>query len=878
MKEVEMKEKQAATKGKKPEVYEDVWIHTQCHRCQALCGIRARRVNGVVVKLEGNPDSTAGSRGGLCPKGAVGLQLLYDPNRLNVPLRRTNPEKGIGVDPKWKEISWDEALDEIATRLKKVMDDDPTKIMLQTGISVTQSMLMHPFAGLSMALSTPKGMPVAYGDAGIHCGNAGHMANQLFHSCFVQMPDWRYCNYQLQFGTNAGHGHFWQYANRLAAEAMERGMKLVVFDPVCNYAAARATEWIPILPGTDGAVCLAMANVIVNELGIYDAPYLKTKSNVPYLVGPDGRYIRDKESNGPMIWDSASGKARTYDDPAIGDFALDGEYEVNGIHCRPAWQALVEQFAKFPVERASKVSGVPAQTIRRIATEFAEAARIGSTITIRGKDLPFRPAATLHIRSAPYHKNATNTVHAIEMLPHILGAANVPGGNIAVSAECQGYGETGLPHSEIAKTPDGYITNKGLWVLLHFPAPEPQHPKHKALDDLFNVCHGTGLFGVTDREEIWRKAKIDPTIEILLNIGRNPIMSASTPDTVAEFFKTIPFIVDYDLFPNEFNEGFADILLPDACYLEYSDCAGVEHRNHNQSPALDDPWCFHITQKVIEPMHDRRQSTQVLMEILDRMGLRAKVNGFINMALNFSEPFRLSPDEKVDWEDLCDRFMRFNFGPEHDWAWFKEHGFISWPKKVEEVYWKYLRDARVPMYWEFLIDSGEKTRKIAEEMGIELDWEHYSAVPDWFPIPPHLVTDPQYDLYCFNTCDILHIATTTAEQPWIDEAGGMNPYTYNITMNTRVARKKGLGDGDTIELESTKGHKVQGVLKTREQHPETITIMGRAGHWSSGMPIARGKGVPFQFLMDNAFRDCDPVTWHPEPCVKVKVSKVRSAT
>jgi anaerobic selenocysteine-containing dehydrogenase len=871
-----MKTEGKKAKSSKPEIFEDVWIPTQCRRCQAMCGILAHRVNGVVVRLEGNPDSSAGSRGGLCPKGLAGLQLLYDPNRLKVPLRRTNPEKGIGVDPKWKEISWDEALEEISARLKKVIEDDPTKIMLQGGISVGGLNLMSHFGGLMVLLSTPKGSPVVYSDAGIRCGNAGHLANQLFHSCFIQMPDWKHCNYQLQFGTNAGHGHFWQYSNRLAAEAIERGMKLVVFDPVCNYAAARATEWIPLLPGTDGAVCLAMCNVFVNELGIYDSVYLKKKSNAPYLIGPDGRYVRDEETNKPMIWDTASGKARTYDDPVIGDFALDGTYEVNGTKCRPAWQALKEQFKMFPVERASQVSGVPAETIRRIATEFSEAAQIGSTITVAGKEFPFRPVGTLHIRSAPYHKNAANTVHALEMLPHILGAANVPGGNLAVSAECQGYSETGLPHSEIAKTPDGYVTNIGLRVLMHFPSPEPQYPRHKALDDLFNVCHGTGLWGVSDREEIWRKAKIDPTIDVLLNIGRNPLMSASRPDDVAEFFKKIPFIIDYDIFPNEFNEGFADILLPDTCYLEYADWGGLEHRNHNQPPVLEDPWCFHITQSTIEPMYSRRHSVQVMIDVFDRMGLRAKVNNFINMALGFDETYKLKADEKVDWEDLCNRVVRFNFGQEHDWAWFKKHGFISWPKKVEEVYWKYLRDARVPLYWEFLIDSGEKAKKIAGELGIELDWEHYSAVPEWFPIPPHLVTDPQYDLYCFNNCDVLHAASTTAEQPWIDEAGGMNPYTYNITMNADVARQKGLKDGDRLELESDKGNKVQGVLKVREQHPETITIMGRAGHWSPGLPVARGKGVGFQFLMDNTFRDCCPVTWHPEPCVKVKVAKVRN--
>ena len=112
-------------------VREDTWISTVCGRCYGSCGIRVHRVNGVAVKIEGQPLSTQGSRGGTCAKGLAGLQVLYDPNRLRVPLRRTNPEKGLFVDPQWKEISWDEALDEIATRLKAVLDKDPKRLFYQ---------------------------------------------------------------------------------------------------------------------------------------------------------------------------------------------------------------------------------------------------------------------------------------------------------------------------------------------------------------------------------------------------------------------------------------------------------------------------------------------------------------------------------------------------------------------------------------------------------------------------------------------------------------------------------------------------------------------------------------------------------------------------
>ena len=81
-------------------------------------------------KIEGIKESTMGGTGaGLCGKGIAGLMYYHDPNRIKKPLRRTNPEKGFGVDPKWKEIEWDEALEEISTRMKKIMEDNPNKIL-----------------------------------------------------------------------------------------------------------------------------------------------------------------------------------------------------------------------------------------------------------------------------------------------------------------------------------------------------------------------------------------------------------------------------------------------------------------------------------------------------------------------------------------------------------------------------------------------------------------------------------------------------------------------------------------------------------------------------------------------------------------------------
>src|SRR3974390_1809400 len=114
---------------------DDAWIPSACALCYGSCSILAHRVNGVVVKIEGNPASAVG-RGRLCGKGVSGIMSHYDPNRLTRPLRRTNPNKGFDEDPRWKEIGWDEALDEIAQVLKRVRAEDPRKLLLQRTTTV----------------------------------------------------------------------------------------------------------------------------------------------------------------------------------------------------------------------------------------------------------------------------------------------------------------------------------------------------------------------------------------------------------------------------------------------------------------------------------------------------------------------------------------------------------------------------------------------------------------------------------------------------------------------------------------------------------------------------------------------------------------------
>jgi len=697
------------------------------------------------------------------------------------------------------------------------------------------------------------------------------------------MTDYRYCNYAIYWGVHNGYatGHAAMISARLVSEAVERGMKLVVFDPMSNYSSNKATEWIPIIPGTDGVVALAMCNVILNELGICDERYIKTKTNGPYLAGSDGRYVRDKETGKPLVWDAGESKAKVFDNAGIIDWAIEGKFQVNDLECQPSFQLVKHHLRQYTPEMASRISSVPAETIRRIATEFAQAAQIGSTITIDGHQLPLRPVSSVTFRGAEAHENSAHTVLAFLLLNHIVGAADVPGGGVGFPVTSLGYPETGKWKFGVKAGKDGLLTiavPESGWFYSHLPWPvrDPKFPADAGLLELFPMASLSPIWAAENQEEIWQKIGLSYRIEVMINYGCNSVLGVANPEVYAEFLKKIPFIISWDLVSNEFAEGFADILLPDTSYLETLNWMDGQGYFFNYPYGMD-PWCCHITQPVVKPVHDRKYIMDVWFEILKRLGKQSEVNEYWNRYTGLDEASKFGPEEDVTWEQVGDRALKYYFGPDHGMEWFKEHGHLIWPKKVEEAYWRHFTDARVPIYMEFVIDLKEKIEKIAEGIGIKMNWDQYTPLISWFPSTPHLVKNPEFDLYCFGYRDILHTGTCTMEQPWLDEASEMNPYTYNITMNVDTAKRKGLKDRDLIEIESSYGHKVRGTLKLRKgQHPETVAFVS-AGHWAKGQPVAKGKGIAFTFLQEQKFEKCDALTLNVETCVKVRVKKVGGA-
>jgi anaerobic selenocysteine-containing dehydrogenase len=149
-------------------------------------------------------------------------------------------------------------------------------------------------------------------------------------------------------------------------------------------------------------------------------------------------------------------------------------------------------------------------------------------------------------------------------------------------------------------------------------------------------------------------------------------------------------------------------------------------------------------------------------------------------------------------------------------------------------------------------------------------------MPDHIPCPSHGCKTPGFDLYAFYYRDIIHTNSYTMENPWLDEAARLDPYSYAIAINADVGRNKGLVDGAPIRVETETGRKVEGRVKLMQGiHPEGLGIAACAGHWGDGMPVAKGKGVFFNELLELDWEHASPINFNLDLCVRVKVTPLQ---
>lgn len=266
-------------------------IPSVCMMCPASCGILGYLEYGKVIHIGGNP-LDPNSRGRVCAKGIAGLNHLYNPDRIPTPLRRVG-NRGEG---RWKQISWDEALYEVASRLKALQAErQHHDFILRNAWDLSSNDLAWRFASAfdsstifhQAVLESPNGAFAIHDVSGYSSG-----VGDVAHSRYI-----------LNFGGNPYESHslYVPFIQRLVDARINLGAKLVTFDVRISQTAGKSDEWFPIIPGTDGIVALAMAYVIASE-GLWDREFIERQTNTS-----PARLLRHLSAYNPRKAESLSG-------------------------------------------------------------------------------------------------------------------------------------------------------------------------------------------------------------------------------------------------------------------------------------------------------------------------------------------------------------------------------------------------------------------------------------------------------------------------------------------------------------------------------------------------------------------------------------------
>ncbi|MGD0625596.1 MAG: molybdopterin-dependent oxidoreductase, partial [Thermodesulfobacteriota bacterium] len=506
-----------------PKDLEEKWMATSCLNCPARCAIRVRIVKDQAVRITGNPLSLV-SEGKICPRAHIGLQVLYDPDRLTYPLKRTVKEKGKEIDPKWVPISWDQALEEVTRRLKSLRDRAQShKLLLFYGLnSVSSEDLISRFAD---AYGTPNLIPGNRFDTEAEkCGNwmgDGQYSNRGY--------DLDQTNYILAFGADILESctplsRFLRKWGKLRRERPNR-IKVVVIHPRYSVTAAKSDEWIPINPGTEAALAMAIAHVIIRE-ELYD------QSFVHHWTAGFDLYKK----------------------------------------------SVLSQYSPKVV---SSITGIPSETIIRIAREFAQT----------------QPAIAWPGKEAINWPGGSYTSYAIFCLNALVGNIDVPGG--LIYQESPAYKD--MPH---------VVEDDVAWRCKGQPR----------LDDRgIDKFPAAGVAPNLIPESLLND--IPYPIEMAIGFNSNFNMLAPSPERWEAALSKIPYYAHISPFISEMAH-YADLLLPSTTFMEEW---GYDH-----SPAASGFAEVRIKQPVVRPRGDAKEIMEILFELTRRMKGRVAAS-FSNM-------------------------------------------------------------------------------------------------------------------------------------------------------------------------------------------------------------------------------------------------------
>lgn len=864
---------------------EDGWFPGVCQGCmQGDCLERVRVVDGVVVEIEGE-DRAPNNKGSLCAKGMASIMALYSPWRIKSPMKRTNPVKGLNVDPGWVEISWDEAIDLTTKKVDEARKKDPRTIVGMSGFG-NLGASFTTFKGFLSGLGTPNHLHTYGAACALHFG-----MNYTQGAIPEIVADLDNCKYVLNFGNSiaANKGIASPGSKELLDVIDKNGTRVVYIDPRCSFESAKSGEWIPIKPGTDLAMLMGIIHTILYEIDKFDVWFVKNRTNAPYLVNEKtGYFVCDPESKKPLMWDSEAGKAKPFDEIDSDKAALEGQFSVDGISCQPGFVHFKENVRKRTPEWAEEVSTVPAEVIRRIAAELVENAHIGHWTEIDGFRIPYTPIAIQYGRGAYNHTvNGPMGDLAGKTLQMLLGALEVVGG----------AGTNQMPSPVHLKPgPDGVIQPKieagqNPWV---WP---PESLEQPSFYPVAHTLSHIGMRAILDPE----RYHINYKPEVMLALATDPVQSNCSADLWVKALLKIPFIATFNLTYGPMTM-LSDVLLPDHHFLERPEFSigptPYFAEDHNVWTSDTRGSLFfprRDTSKIRSP-YNTRDCEDVLMDIAEKLGTLYGEGNLIDKKAHYApfSPVKLDLDlhKKSTRRDMAQAFAKQVFHYEGDDVDDINDETGPWQTKTykggpEAYNYYYYPDSttRHPFYFDYMKWLGDDLRKNMKEAGLDavpgwekdMDryWAAWSPLLNWYPTREQ-TAPKEYDLLAINykTATISSAMGLNLENPMLHEiVTTFEPYDYVCIMNVDMAKKKGLKDGDTIVVESRYG-KTSGTLKTSELfHPSAVSIPSNHGKASPLDCPLIGEGPDFNALCTVREEDGahDPITggYDQAPAVKV---------
>jgi len=556
-------------------------IPTYCAMCVSRCGVLATVEDGIFTKVTADPEHPNGC---ICVKGSAAPEIVYAPDRLHYPLRRTRP-KGAS-DPGWVRIAWDEALALTAARLGEIKTRyGPEAVVFGCATTAgTSAADFYPWVRrLAHAFASPNLLVSNHLCAWHRDGSA-----QYTYGGSLPPPDYEQARCILLWGYNPQAS---QPADALRiGRAKARGARLIVIDPRRTGMVEKADCWLQVRPGSDGALALAMIHVLLEE-GLYDATFVRDWTNGPLLVREDTQQLLTERDLTPaghpetfIAWDTrhttpmAYRPDRGYAQDSV-EPALSGTYRFTladgtSVPCRPAMALLRELAAQYVPERSEALTWVPAAAVRRAVRLFATE----------------QPSCYYTWVGLEQHINATQTSRAVSLFYTLTGQFDQRGSNVL-----------------FASTATNPILGRELL---------PKEQAHRTLGYAERPLGPPGTHGQVTAYDLYRAiltAQPYP-VKALMTFGTDVLMGNGDPLQGKAALEALDFSVHVDLFVNP-SAALADLVLPAAtCWergaLRTSLGVGAELATWAQ-----------FREPVIQALHESRSEVAIIFDLAMRLGL-----------------------------------------------------------------------------------------------------------------------------------------------------------------------------------------------------------------------------------------------------------------